>query len=268
LTAGMREWRPDEGGASLPDTHAHLDDPAFEGDLDAVIRRALDAGVDRVLAVGQDLESSKRALAIARKYEMVYAGVGVHPHRAAQFNREAEPLRALLDEERVVAVGEIGLDYVRGTAPRELQVRVFQEQLVWAERLSLPVSVHSRDAEEDLLASLHGHRGSVVLHCFSGSQEFAGAAIRAGYYLSFAGNVTFPRADELRALLPLVPHDRLLVETDSPVLAPQPRRGRRNEPANVVYAVQVMAERLDMSRDVLTRNIAHNADHVFGWRTA
>ena len=252
----------------IPDTHAHLDDPAFEDDLGAVLQRAREAGVDRVLAVGQDLESSERALAIAHQYEIVFASIGVHPHRAGQFEREAEPLRALLDEEKVVAVGEIGLDYVRGTAPREIQAKAFQEQLMWAETLGLAVSVHNRDADEDLLALLSGHRSPVVLHCFSGSKEFAQLAVGAGHYLSFAGNVTFPRAGDLRAVLPSIPLDRLLIETDSPVLAPQPQRGRRNEPANVVYAVQAVAEAFEMPQDTLARNVAHTADHVFGWRTA
>ncbi|MGI8827040.1 MAG: TatD family hydrolase [Chloroflexota bacterium] len=255
-------------GPLLPDTHAHLDDPAFQDDLTSVLVRAVRAGVGPILAVGSGFESSRRALSIAHEHDHVYAAVGLHPHHADRFATEAGGLRALLSEHRVVAVGEIGLDYFRQLSPRDVQIDAFREQLSWAGTVGIPVSVHNRDADSDVLSCLKDFDGAVVLHCFAGSVSFAQSAVSNGYYLSFAGNLTFPRADELRRVARVVPLDRLLVETDSPVLAPQVVRGRRNEPAHVVSVAATLAEIHDVPIEVLTSSVADNAARVFSWRAA
>lgn len=251
----------------LSDTHAHLDAPEFGGDLDAVLARARTAGIDRILAVGSDFATSLTAVEIAHAYDIVYAAVGMHPHEAHHFPMEEARLRALLDEEKVVAVGEIGLDYHRDTIPRGAQLVAFRSQLAWARARDLPVSVHNRDADDDVLVEMAraGVRG--VLHCFSGSIALARRAVEAGLHLSFAGNVTYPKADDLREVAAKVPLDRLLLETDSPVLAPQSRRGRRNEPAYIVSTWEAVAATRGVSADVLAHAVSENANSIFSWRT-
>jgi TatD DNase family protein len=224
----------------MTDTHAHLDacaDPAEE-----VVARARAAGVDRIVAVGSGLESCRAALAIAHREGGVWAALGIHPHQAgdADAGRLAE-LRELLADERAVAVGETGLDFYRDYAPRDRQRDLFARQLELAAELGRTVVVHTREAHEETAAALEAFDGTVVLHCFS-SPELLPIALERGYYVSFAGNVTYPKAEELREAARRVPADRLLVETDSPYLSPQPRRGRPNEPANVVHTAAALAE--------------------------
>jgi TatD DNase family protein len=250
----------------LPDTHAHLDGPEFVEDLDAVLMRAREAGVGPILAVGSDLRTSLKAVEIARSRENVFAAVGVHPHQAEQFTKEKDRVRALLDEDEVVAVGEIGLDHLRGAAA-EHQVEAFQVQLRWARERGLPVSIHNRDATQDILAELT-LEDRPVLHCFSGSWEDAEAALAQGCMLSFAGNLTFPKADGLRSVAERVPLQQILVESDAPVLAPQPKRGRRNEPAYVAMTADLLARIRQMPVDELARALRQNADRVFDWRVA
>lgn len=250
------------------DTHAHLDDPAFHADLDAVLLRASDAGVERILAVGTDVESSRRAVALAQQYTTVFAAVGIHPHEADHYDEQQEAIRSLLHEDKVVAIGEIGLDYVRERAPRTAQLHAFHEQLRWAEDLRLPVSVHNRGADDDVLNAVQEHDVRVVLHCFSSSPEFARRSLSAGCYLSFAGNLTFPKSESIRDAARQVPLDRLLIESDAPVLAPQPWRGRRNEPAHVVRTAEVSAELQNVSLESLKEHLQNSADHLFGWRDA
>jgi TatD DNase family protein len=251
----------------LPDTHAHLDSAAFDGDRDDVVQRALDAGVDRILAVGSDLESSKKSIEIASRYEPVYAAVGIHPHEAQTFKQDADRLRALLSHPKVVAVGEIGLDYYRSTASRENQQKAFRQQLGWARTEGLPVSVHNRAADSDVLTLLIEAQVAGILHCFSGTWEFGRTAIDAGMVISFAGNLTFPKADTLREVAGNVPIDRVLLETDSPVLAPQTWRGRRNEPAYVVATLATLAAAQDKPPDLVSEAISSTADRLFAWRT-
>ncbi|GAC1333453.1 MAG: TatD family hydrolase [Chloroflexota bacterium] len=250
----------------LSDTHAHLDDLRFHEDLDAVLYRAQEMGVDRVLAVGSDLESSRRAVAIAQEHEPVFAAVGMHPHGAHRFMKQAEELRRLLYEDKVVAIGEIGLDRVRENAPWATQVQAFKEQLRWAKSLDLPASVHNRGADDDVLSGVSEIGACAILHCFSGSIDFAARALSLGCYVSFAGNLTFPKARAVRDAACTIPDDRLLVETDSPVLAPQAWRGRRNEPAHVTAVVDALSLARETPRASLREHLSQNANRLFRWR--
>lgn len=250
----------------LPDTHAHLDASVFAADLDAVLGRAQEAGVDRILAVGTDLASSHAALALASRFEIVYAAIGIHPHNAAQFEEEADEARGLLTERKVVAVGEIGLDYYRDWVPPETQRVAFREQVRWAEARGLPVSVHNREADADVLAVLAGSSTRAILHCFSGSWEFARAALDASLYLSFGGNLTFPNAHALRGVAGKVAIDRALLESDSPLLAPQRWRGKRNEPAYLVATLEALAEAQNMSVSTAAETVSETASILFSWR--
>jgi TatD DNase family protein len=244
------------------DTHAHLDacaDPPHR-----LVERAHAAGVRRIVTVGTGIDSCRRALAIAEQEDGVFAALGIDPHQAssAEADRLAE-LEELLGHERAVAVGETGLDNYRRHAEPAEQRRLFEAQLELGERLSKPVVIHSREADEETAAALAGFRGTVVLHCFS-APGLLPAALERGYYVSFAGNVTYPKASELREAAALVPPDRLLAETDSPYLAPQPVRGRPNEPAHVVHTVAALAAARDEDLEELAPRIDANASAAFG----
>ncbi len=251
--------------ASLVDTHAHLDDPVLWDQLQSVLERAQAAGVERVLAVGSDLASSRRAVEAARQFPIVYAAVGMHPHNADRFQEEREGIEALLDADKVVAVGEIGLDYFRGLAGRDVQMDVFETQLRWARERRLPASVHNRNADEDVLRVMRDSGARVTLHAFSSTAETARRAVELGAFISFAGNVTFPKAGALRDVARDIPEARLLAETDAPVLAPQPRRGRTNEPAFVAYTTQCLAAAHETDVASLAAAIGANAGRLFRW---
>ncbi len=241
------------------DTHAHLD--ACIDPPEVLVERAREAGVDRILTVGTTVERCREALALADEFDEVAAIVGVHPHNAAD-GEDVEALRELLGRPGAVAVGETGLDFFRDYAPRDLQRRVFEQQLELANESGLPVFVHSRGAETETLEVLAGFDGDVVLHCFS-SPAMLPAALERGYYVSFAGNVTYPNATALRLAATTVPAERILAETDCPYLAPQPRRGRPNEPANVVHTVAALAGARREEPAELERRIEANAVAVF-----
>lgn len=229
-----------------------------------LISRARSAGVERIVAIGSGIASCRATLAITEQHEGVFAALGVHPHQAGGEDvGRLDELRALLGNDRVVAVGETGLDFYRDYAPHDVQRRLFQSELELAGDLGLPVVVHSRAADEDTIDALAGFEGTVVLHCFS-SPRLLPAALERGYYVSFAGNVTFPNARDLRVAATRVPDDRLLVETDAPYLAPQPVRGRPNEPAHVVHTVAALAELRGMDADGLAAQIDANAAAAFG----
>ena len=213
------------------DTHAHLD--ALDEDPADVVARARDAGVTRILTVGMG-----QAVELAERFDEVSAIVGIHPHDSATGN--LEDVRRLQEHPKVVAVGETGLDWFRNYATPEAQRSIFEAQLGLAAELGKPVVIHTRAADDDTLAALAGFDGTVVLHCFS-SPHMLPTALERGWYVSFAGNATFPNASELRVAATQVPADRILAETDSPYLAPQPVRGRRNEPAYVVHTVATLA---------------------------
>jgi TatD DNase family protein len=243
------------------DTHAHLDagaEPAEE-----LVARALQAGVDRIVSVGSGLNSCRETLEIATRHDGVYAALGIHPHQAAEPDASRlDELGELLADRRAVAVGETGLDFYRDYAPRDRQRELFEAQLGLAAELGKTVVVHTRAASEETAAALEPFAGTVVLHCFS-APELLPLALERGYYLSFAGNVTYPKAEELREAARAVPADRLLAETDSPYLSPQPRRGRPNEPANVVHTIAVLAEARGEDADALAARLDANATAAF-----
>jgi TatD DNase family protein len=240
------------------DTHAHLD-PA---EAPAVLDRARAAGVDRVVVVATTVSQAAEALALAAAHDGVYACLGVHPHEAGS-PADLGELRRLLRHDRAVAVGETGLDYFRDYAPREAQRSLFELELALAAELGMPVVVHTRAADEDTLTFLEPFEGTVVLHCFS-SPALLEPALERGWYVSFAGNVTYPKAPELREAAARVPGDRILAETDSPYLAPQAVRGERNEPAYVVHTVAALAAARGEDADELGRRIEANAAAAFG----
>ena len=242
------------------DTHAHLDPPEAQ----EVLARARTAGVTRVVTVGTSLEGGRQALALAAQNEGVFAALGIHPHNAADEDAQRiDELRELLRDDRAVAVGETGLDYFRDYAPRDAQRRAFEAQLGLAEELGKPAVIHTRAADEDTLALLSAFPGEVVLHCFS-STALLEPALERGWYVSFAGNVTYPKAPELRAAARLVPAERLLAETDSPYLAPQPVRGTPNEPAFVMHTLAALAQARGEDQHELEQRIDANADSAFG----
>ncbi|HUH15506.1 MAG TPA: TatD family hydrolase [Gaiellaceae bacterium] len=242
------------------DTHAHLD--ALEEPAQAV-ERAREAGVTRVITIGTGIESCRAALALAAANDGVYAALGIDPHQAAtgEAARVGE-LRELLSHERAVAVGEAGLDYHYGAGAKPEQRRLFEAQLALARELELPVVVHTRSADDDTEAILRAHEGTVVMHCFSEPGLLA-AGLERGWYFSFAGNVTYPKASALREAAAAVPADRILAETDSPYLSPQPLRGRPNEPAHLVHTVAALAAARGEDAAELAAQIDANADAAF-----
>jgi TatD DNase family protein len=243
------------------DTHAHLDgcgEPA--GPL---VERARAAGVTRIVTIGTGIDSCRAALQIAEEHEDVVAALGVDPHRAATADaNRLDELRALIDHPLVVAVGETGLDNHHRLASPADQRRLLDAQLGLAEEVSKPVVIHSRDAAAETAAALVRFSGTVVLHCFS-CPDLLPAAVECGYYVSFAGNVTYPKAGDLRRAAAAVPLDRLLVETDSPYLAPQPVRGRPNEPAFIAHTVAELARIRGADRDQLGAQLDANAAAAF-----
>jgi TatD DNase family protein len=244
------------------DTHAHLD--ACAEPADELVARAHEAGVGRIISVGSGLESCRETLAIARRHDGVFAALGVHPHQAAEPDAtRLDELGELLADERAVAVGETGLDFYRDYAPHDRQRELFERELELAAELGKPVVVHTRAASDETAAALASFAGTVILHCFS-SPELLPVALERGYFVSFAGNVTYPKAEELREAARAVPRDRLLAETDSPYLAPQPRRGRPNEPANIVHTVAALAEARGEDPSVLAEQLDANACAAFG----
>jgi TatD DNase family protein len=236
------------------DTHAHLD--ALD-DVESALVRARSAGVERVIAIGSGLASARATRVIAARERGVFVAAGVHPHQAAEGD---DPRRVVGDDS--VAVGEIGLDFYRDYAPRDDQRRVFAAQLELAAELGKPVVVHTRAATDETAAMLQGFAGPVILHCFS-SPDMLPVALERGYYVSFAGNVTYPKAEDLRVAAAAVAADRLLAETDCPYLSPQPVRGKPNEPAHVVHTVAVLAETRGEDVAGLAAQIDANANAAF-----
>ena len=243
------------------DTHAHLtslDDP------DEAIQRAAEAGVARILTVGTSVDDCRAALALAERHDGVFAILGIHPHEAGTATEdELAALRELLTHPKAVAVGETGLDWFRDYAPRDDQRRLFAAELALAAELGKPVVIHTRAADDDTLAALAGHEGAVVLHCFS-SPHMLPTALERGWYVSFAGNATFPKAVDLRLAATQVPAERILAETDSPYLAPHPVRGKPNEPANVVHSLAALAQARGEKPTELEAQIERNATACFG----
>lgn len=250
------------------DAHAHLDDRRFAVDLDAVLARASAAGIERVLSCGDDLASSERTVLIARRHPAVRVAVGIHPHRAESWNADVRRrIDGLARDEHVVAIGEIGIDLSGRSAPREAQERAFAEQLALARMLDLPVVVHVREAgplARELVDRAGGARGMV--HCFSEGPDEVDLWTRRGFAVSFAGTVTYPKNGPLREAASRTAPDRILVETDAPYLAPQARRGQRNEPAFVVETLAAVASARGDAPAELGRRVSENARKVFGNR--
>ena len=244
------------------DTHAHLD--ACDEPAAFLVDRARAAGVSRIVTVGTGITSCRAALAIAESEEGVSAALGIDPHQAG--GPEAariEELVELLEHPCAVAVGETGLDYFHDLAPRDVQRALFDRQLEVAASSGLPVVIHTRDADTDTAAALADFPGTVILHCFS-APGLLDTAIERRYYVSFAGNVTYPKATALRDAAALVPTDRILAETDSPYLSPEPLRGKRNEPANVLHTLAVLAQARGDEVAALEKQIDRNASTAFG----
>lgn len=252
----------------LIDTHAHLDFPEFSGDLPAVLDRAGKKGVQEVVTIGIDLDSSHRAIELAGTYSEIYATVGIHPHGARELDDAIlERLENLAGNERVVAIGEIGLDYYRDRQPRPIQKRCLEQQIELACATGLPAVFHIREAFDDFLKIVKGYcsrlRGG-VLHCFSGDWKIARIFLDMGFTLSIPGTVTFPKAHEQQEVARLAPLDRIVVETDCPYLAPVPFRGKVNEPAYVYYTAQKIAELRGCPFEEVARQTTSNAHAIFG----
>lgn len=251
----------------LIDSHAHLDMEEFEKDLDEVLARALKGGVDRVITIGTDLESSRRALELAEKRPFVHPTVGCHPHNASRMEpAELRALTELASRPRIVAWGEMGLDFFRGYSPPEKQVIAFEQQLDIAVEVGLPVIIHIRDAHEEALRILRGKgkkedRG--VIHCFSGDYRLAMEFIELGYCISIPGTVTYKNAHHVREVASRIPEQFLLLETDAPFLTPVPHRGKRNEPLYVIHTAQTIAEIRGMELQELGAKTSENTVRLF-----
>lgn len=255
--------------APLVDTHAHLHWPSLAAEVDGVLERAREAGVRRILTLGTEPESCRAALQLAEQHAMVYAAVGLHPGDIpADAEGAFRHIAAMLDHPRVVAIGETGLDYFHAdNPPRDAQIASFNRHLELAARTGKPVSIHNRNATSDVLAHLAPYVGRItpILHCFAGDLAVAQEALALGCYLSFAGNATYPKLRAVLAVAARAPAERLLVETDAPFLAPQPVRGRRNEPAQITYTYEAIAGERGVSPAELGQLVSNNARRVFGW---
>ena len=251
------------------DTHAHLQWPDFDKDREQVIERAFAAGLGAIVSIGYDLNASREAVRIAGHHEGIYAVVGIHPRNAKTMRADVlSLLRELAQDSKVVAIGEIGLDYYRDLSPRPRQKEAFEQQIRLARELELPVVIHDREAHADVLRVLRDSGKDVtgVLHCFSGSLEMAREAIKLGYSISFAGPVTFPDARNLHQLVQNLPVESIVLETDCPWLAPQSHRGKRNEPAFIIETARKVTELKGMRFDELVEATSQNARRLFGIR--
>ncbi len=249
------------------DTHAHLNDPKFASDLDAVVATARGAGVDRIVVCGYDLPSSRAAMDIAARFDGVFATVGIHPHDAKSFSRDAiDEIAELARAPGVIAIGETGLDFHYDFSPRPAQIKAFEAHIELAERVGLPIVVHSRESNDralEVIGPSAANTAGCVFHCFSGDEEFARRVLDAGFYIGIDGPVTFPNAAKVRRVVEGVPVDRLLIETDCPYLAPVPHRGKRNEPAYVIRVAEEVARIKDVAVEEIARITSENARRLF-----
>jgi len=251
----------------LIDSHAHLEMPEFKKDLEAVIQRAIESGVEYVFTVGTEKKDWKRALEIIESHPSIYAILGVHPHNAKEIDHQTYPmLRELCRNEKVKAYGEIGLDFFRNFSPRDLQLMRFREQIGLAKELGLPVVIHDREAHHETLEILKSEGAKDcggIIHCFSGDYGMAKACMDMGFYISIPGSITFKNAKSFREVVKRIPLDSLLVETDAPFLTPEPFRGKRNEPGYVRYTAQRMAEVKNISLEKVAEATTQNAMRVY-----
>ena len=250
------------------DSHAHLDDRRFDRDRDMIIKKLQDNGIELAINIGADLKTSIASVSLAEKYKNIYAVVGIHPHSAKEMDDSTiEILRSFASREKVVAIGEIGLDFYRDLSPRDVQRKSFRDQLKLAKEVNLPVVIHSRDADQEVFDTLkQAQDGNLrgVLHCYSGSVELAMEFIKLGFYISLAGPVTFNNARVPKEVAKAVPLDKLLIETDSPYLTPEPYRGKRNEPIFTKYVAGTIADLRGISYQELAKATNRNTKELFG----
>ncbi len=249
------------------DTHAHLNDPRFDDDRDAVIQNCFRNNIGLIVNIGCCIKSSRDSIALAKKYPGIYATVGVHPHDAKELDEVGfETLKILAKEDKVCAIGEIGLDYYYDNSPRDMQKYWFERQLALAVETDMPVVVHNRDAHKDCLDILRKFdlkKNSGTVHCFSGSVETAKEVLKMGLYVSIGGALTFKNANRIIEVVKNVPMDRLLVETDCPYLSPEPFRGKRNDPSKTVFVAQKIAEIKGLTVDEVIKQTMHNGCSLF-----
>jgi TatD DNase family protein len=253
---------------TLVDSHCHLDFDDFAGDLDGIVGRAQAAGIGRIVSISTRVQRRAGLLAIAERFPDVYCSIGTHPHHAhEELDLTTADLVALTRHPKTVAIGEAGLDYHYDLSPREAQERGFRNHIAAARETGLPLVIHSREADADMAAILEEETGKgafpAVLHCFTGGRELAQRAVALGLYVSFTGILTFKKSDELRAIAAELPADRILVETDSPYLAPGRHRGKRNEPAYVVETARVLAETRNVTFEEIARQTTENFFRLF-----
>lgn len=248
------------------DSHAHLEMKEFDADRNDVIERARLAGVESIVTVGTNLSLSRKALSIARQYENIYATVGVHPHDVARAGDQTfDELRKLAADPKVVAYGEIGLDYFRNLSPRAKQMEMFARQLELAHELKLPIIIHDRDAHEQTLRMVRESKiRTGVFHCFSGDWPMAKQCLDLGFYISVPGVVTFDKSRTLQEVVRQAPLESILLETDCPYLTPVPHRGKRNEPSFIIHTAQKVAQLKGLNRDDVARAAAQNTRRLFG----
>ena len=251
----------------LIDSHAHLDMPAFDKDRNEVIRKAHESGIDYIITVGISIDTCKQAIALAEEFEFVYAIVGIHPHNAKDVNEGTYfLLRNLIQHDKVCALGEIGLDFFRNLSPQDMQIKRFRELIGLARELKLPIVVHDRNAHKETLSILKEEGASEVggvIHCFSGDCEMASNCLDMGFYISIPGTITFNKATSLRELVRRIPLEWILIETDSPFLAPVPFRGKRNEPSYVRYVANKIAEIKKLNFEEVASITSKNAKALF-----
>ena len=253
----------------LADTHAHLQWTSFDRDREKVLVRAREAYVDYIVNIGFDLNDSIKGVKLAEQHEGLYATVGIHPHNAVQLDQNVlNKLRELSENPEVVAIGEIGLDYYRDLSPREAQKKAFEAQLLLAKELDLPVVIHDREAHGDVLEIISRFRGKIegIMHCFSGSKEMAEQCIKLGFLVSFAGNVTYPNAHKRHETAKWTDLKKILLETDSPWLAPQDMRGKRNEPSFLPLTAKKIASLKGIRPDELAAATTKNAEAIFKFK--
>lgn len=254
----------------LVDSHAHLEMPEFKKDLDLVIKRARDSGVEYIFTVGTERKDWSKAIEIGKKYPFIFVILGVHPHNAKDIDEETYPiLMELCRNEKVKALGEIGLDFFRNLSAREIQIKRFREQISLAKEINLPIVIHDRDAHDEILEIMESERAEEcrgAIHCFSGDYEMAKKCIDMGFYISIPGSITFKNASRLIEIVKKIPLEYIIIETDSPFLTPEPFRGKRNEPGFVRLVAQRISEIKNVPYEKVSEVTSENALKIFGIR--
>jgi len=257
------------GGTTFTDTHAHIHFSPLSAELSDVIKRASDNGVNRIVTVGIDLADSKKAKAVSEKHDNIFFTAGVHPHDASNFTlAQIAEFEALIVSPKAIAIGEIGLDYFRNHSPHDRQKEVFLTFLDMAVAHNKPVVIHNRDASKDCIdvmdSVVKGRENNGIIHCYNGDRDMLRWALDNGFYISYAGPVTYGKSEELRDTVKYVPLDRIFIETDCPYLSPSPFRGRTNEPAHVVYTANEICEIIDIEIEELAVQLEKNYTQLFG----